>query len=70
MEKCYEYFACSKSDCVMFSEKSGKPCWEVPNTLCSHDLVDMKMYKKLGLNKCNSCMYYKLYFGNGNPIWQ
>ncbi len=45
----------------MFKNQSDAPCWEVPGTLCSHDLMDMKLYEKMGLNKCNACIYYKLY---------
>ena len=52
----------------MFKNQSDAPCWDVPETLCSHDLVDAKLFKKMGLNKCLSCVYYKQFNKNVNQL--
>ncbi len=64
MEKCYEYFSCSKKECVMFNIHNELMCWNVPDTLCNHDLVNKKLFEKIGINMCDVCLYFKKYNSN------
>lgn len=56
MEKCYEYLACAKHDCIMRQRHDNTPCWQVENTLCSHEGVEV-MKEKLGGKKEDACAY-------------
>jgi len=60
MEKCYEYFVCTKKDCPAYGRKDVK-CWEIEATLC-HDLsVEhiQSVVSKSGFEKCHLCIYFK-----------
>lgn len=64
MEKCYEYFDCKETNCIMFS-KETKDCWNFSDeTHCNNP-----NFKDLGPSKCTWCIYYrksfhiKSYFG-------
>lgn len=58
MEKCFDYYDCSKSDCIMFKkDKAIFNCWEIDGTLCNHS--HLYQLEKLKLNKCKFCLYYK-----------
>lgn len=58
MEKCYEYFDCKKTDCIMFTKDLiTYNCWEIDETLCNHP--QHKIFEKLDLKKCDVCIYYK-----------
>ena len=59
MEKCYEYFACSKTDCIMFKENNQKYCWDCEGTLCNHDKATISYFDRLNIDKCKLCLYYK-----------
>ncbi len=56
MEKCYEYFDCKQTECVMF-QKGDQPCWKTEGTLCFFQpitpLVEEVNYKE----KCDFCLY-------------
>ncbi len=55
MEKCYEYFACTKTDCIMFKKDSKEcNCWDYEETLCNHPYID-----SLNIDKCKICLYYR-----------
>lgn len=55
MEKCYEYFVCSKPDCIMHKQdKDIYNCWDYDNTLCNHPYIET-----LNIDKCKLCLYYK-----------
>lgn len=64
MEKCYEYFGCTKLNCVCFTDTQSKKCWEIPNTLCNHEPMVEIVLEKRGLSKCTVCLYYKSYNTN------
>jgi len=61
LEKCYEYFACRRTDCVRHKFEDKK-CWEIDGTLCdTHDEVT-KVMQEEGENKseiCKLCIYYR-----------
>ena len=59
MEKCYDYFACTKKDCIMFDDSNQNKCWDSEETLCNHDRVTNTLFDKLNIDKCKVCLYYK-----------
>jgi hypothetical protein len=64
MEKCYEYFDCSKLDCVRRKEED-KECWEIDETLCnSHSRIVDIMKNELGskILACEQCIYYQQHY--------
>jgi len=61
MEKCFEYYACTKTDCIMHNSQSSQNCWEVEGTLCNSpelDNINGKLSDK-GISKCTFCIYKK-----------
>ncbi len=66
METCYDYFACKKTECIMFQSKSDKPCWDTPGTLCC--FPTMKLIENAAeSDKCNFCLYRNDYDMNHIP---
>lgn len=58
MEKCFEYFGCKKTDCIIFGmDKNTNNCWDIEETLCNHPNPDI--FKKLVISKCKLCLYYQ-----------
>ena len=61
MEKCYEYFNCTQTECKAHTKDTV--CWEIEGTLCStsHIAGFEKSLKEIGdgLSKCNHCAYKK-----------
>jgi len=59
VEKCYEYFACAKTDCVMYSDSNSKNCWEIEGTLCNSPSVGTikDLLESKDRNKCHYCIY-------------
>lgn len=58
MEKCYEYYSCKETDCIMFKKDENTiNCWDFDETLCNHANLDV--FKKLHLSKCELCLYNK-----------
>jgi len=65
MEKCYEYFGCNITTCILHGEKDNAHCWNIDETLCNNpafklvsDTHDRKK-KKTDLYLCSFCIYYK-----------
>ena len=56
MEKCYEYFACERTGCIMFGGDGEPHCWDVQGTLCNHSSVEL--VEQRGMYKCKYCLYY------------
>ena len=58
MEKCYEYFACSKTDCTMHNNKKQN-CWEIANTLSNSPYTAFlkSTLKSRGVDPCTYCTY-------------
>jgi len=61
MEKCFEYYACTKTDCIMHSSQSCLNCWDVKDTLNhSSDLESLNdKFSEKGFSKCTFCIYKK-----------
>ena len=62
MEKCYEFFKCKKTECIV--HKNNMNCWDVEGTLCDAHNNDLKLLQKLFENKkeyCKLCLYYQAY---------
>jgi len=61
MEKCYEYFNCSHTECRAHTD--GVICWETEGTLCNsaHTAGFQISLKEIGSDssKCNHCIYKK-----------
>jgi len=61
MEKCYEYFNCSHTECQAHSD--NVTCWEVEGTLCNsaHTAGFQTKLNEIGSDssKCNFCIYKK-----------
>ncbi len=59
MEKCYEYFNCTKTDCPMYGRKDVN-CWEIEETLCSHPALEL-IRKRIGIKieACEKCIYFQ-----------
>ena len=63
MEKCYEYFGCKKTECIVYKNLSDKPCWETEGTLCFFEpiqVIDDTNEKA----KCDFCLYRNTYDKN------
>ena len=61
MKECYEYFNCTKTDCVK-RQNPNIPCWELDNTLCAGHYNGYDYFSKtLGskIETCKFCFYYK-----------
>jgi len=61
MEKCYEYFACTKTKCCMYNNSDDRHCWEVEGTLCNSFEINtlQTALGKAKFNKCTYCIYRK-----------
>lgn len=60
MEKCYQYFSCTKSDCSVYGKEDFN-CWEENDTLCHYPGIGViqDMLSAEGREKCGLCIYYK-----------
>ena len=61
MEKCYEFFKCEKTECIVH-KNNNLNCWEVENTLCASHNNDLNLLHKLFESKkdyCKFCFYYQ-----------
>ena len=61
MEKCYEYFACDKLDCIR-RKTNDMQCWEIDDASCREHcecqtLIRTELDSKL--ESCKLCTYYK-----------
>ena len=55
MEKCYDYYSCKKTNCIMFKlDANNINCWDIEGTLCNHPYIE-----KLDIDRCKLCLYYK-----------
>jgi len=59
MEKCYEYFACKQTDCIMHNNHTNQYCWEAEGTLSNTPGMDSitSRLNNSGVNKCTYCIY-------------
>lgn len=57
MEKCYEYFDCKKIECIVFQDKTDKPCWETEETLCFFQPLAPIIKDSNEKEKCDFCLY-------------
>ena len=57
MEKCYNYFNCKKTECVMFQNKGEQSCWETEGTLCFFPPFKSIIEETNQKEKCNFCLY-------------
>ena len=65
MEKCYEYFDCTKKQCIVRSQ--SLPCWEIESNVCDVHADYIKIIQKekgSKLDACKLCLYYK----QQNPV--
>ncbi len=62
MEKCYDYFDCDKTECIMFQDKSDKPCWDTEGTLCFFSPLTPIIEANNGSKKCDYCLYKSAHF--------
>ena len=65
MEKCYDYFGCDKTECIMFQNEDNKPCWDIERTLCFFSPLAPIIEANNENKKCDYCLYksanYKAY---------
>ena len=61
MEKCYEYFGCTKVDCSMHNNRDNLSCWKVEDTLCKSPEIAaiQNTLKGTKFTKCTYCTYRK-----------
>ena len=61
MQKCYEYFDCKQTECVMFESKETRACWEVDTINCHNDGIEGfgKITPEAKKKLCEVCQYYK-----------
>lgn len=57
MEKCYTYFNCDKTECIIFQNKDEKICWETEGTLCFFKQLTPIIKEANKKEKCNYCLY-------------
>ena len=60
LEKCYEYFACNKTECI--ARTLSSPCWEIEASQCEVNADFIKSLQKgtgSKINACKLCSYYK-----------
>ena len=59
MEKCYDYFDCNKTECVIFQNKGDKPCWDTEGTLCFFSALTpiIETNNENENEKCDYCLY-------------
>ncbi len=63
MEKCYDYFGCDKTECIMFQKKDDQPCWDTKETLCCFTLLTpiIEVINESENQKCDFCLYKSAY---------
>lgn len=61
MEKCYDYFGCTRTECSMHTSHDNPDCREVDGTLCNSPGIDaiQNMPEIPKFNKCTYCIYRK-----------
>lgn len=60
MTKCYDFFRCQKSKCVMFVEEAQGECWMVEGALTyCLGLEANEVGKEEGILFCKNCLYYE-----------
>jgi len=57
MEKCYEYFDCNKTECIMFQKNGDQHCWETEGTLCFFLPLTSITKAVNQKEKCDFCLY-------------
>lgn len=62
MEKCYDYFDCKKTECVMFQNKDDQPCWNTERTLCFFPPLTPLVEAVNEKEKCDYCLYKNAYY--------
>jgi len=61
MEKCYDFFKCKKTECVI-QTNNHLVCWDVDEALCDSYNSDLDLLQKLFESKkeyCELCLYYQ-----------
>jgi len=63
INKCFEYLGCPKMDCAMYKNDDDKYCWDVEETLCNHQGIEL-VRKRTDGNKAeacarSNCLYYR-----------
>ena len=64
MERCYEYFDCKQVECIVFQNKTEKPCWETERTLCCFHTLTPIIEDSNHKDNCNFCLYKLSVLGN------
>ena len=64
MEKCYEYFGCQLTECIMQTNNITTPCWDTQGTLCNYSPLEVVLEENPNLRKqaaCEiaGCLYYQ-----------
>ncbi|MCW8929040.1 MAG: hypothetical protein OQL19_02235 [Gammaproteobacteria bacterium] len=57
MEKCYNYFDCQQTECIMFECDDDHPCWETEGTLCFFPPLKPLIQEVNHKEKCDFCLY-------------
>lgn len=57
MEKCYEYFDCQNTECVMLQNNGCQPCWKTEGTLCFFSPFTPLVEEVNDKEKCDFCLY-------------
>lgn len=58
LEKCYEYFKCTKVECILYGKEGNIRCWETEGTLCSSEGIEIIMEEEGKMEACKNCSYY------------
>ena len=62
MEKCYDYFGCDQTECIMFQNMDDQPCWDTEGTLCFFTLLTPIIEVTNENQKCDFCLYKNAYY--------
>lgn len=57
---CHEYLHCDQTDCPMFKDQSGDPCWKQHNSEYTHPFILVLIEKGITESvekKCELCSY-------------
>ncbi len=58
--KCYEFFGCRKSKCVMFDQNEKRGCWLVEDALAYCIGIDKDSIRNRDtIFFCRNCLYYE-----------
>ena len=57
MEKCYDYFDCKQTECIVFQNKVDHTCWKTEGTLCFFPPLTPIIDDNDKKDKCNFCLY-------------